>query len=71
MQDTPLARLRAVLAESGLSQNELARTLGRDERTIRRWLSEEAATPESVGRMLEKLERLDVDKERVTVVLRR
>lgn len=47
------ARLRAVLEAAGLSQRGAARDLGIDERTMRRYVAGDAATPRVVWLALE------------------
>ena len=47
--------LSALLAHSGLSAVELARVLGRDERSMRRWLSGQAPIPETLAQQIARL----------------
>ena len=62
------ATLSAVLTDSGLSAAEFARVVvGRDERTVRRWLSGETDIPESVGQWLA---RVQVEQNGRTVTIR-
>ena len=49
-----VAKLRAAIARSGLSNRQYAeRILARDERTVRRWLSGKQDIPHVVLRLLE------------------
>ena len=51
------ARLTALIAQSGLSAAAFARlVVGRDERTVRRWLSGDVAIPESAAGWMERVE---------------
>jgi hypothetical protein len=51
-----LRRLRELLEESELSIVEFARlVLGRDERTVRRWLSQEIAIPEQAATWMDRI----------------
>ena len=68
---TPRERLSALLTGSGLSVGRFARVLGVDERTLRRWLAADIAVPESRAAWLARVVRLDVTRDRVTVVLSR
>jgi transcriptional regulator with XRE-family HTH domain len=50
------AELRALLARLEMSQLALARLLGVDPRTVRRWVLDEANIPEPIARLLGALE---------------
>jgi DNA-binding transcriptional regulator YiaG len=53
MQDASQERLSALVAASGLSISEFARTVvGRDVRTVRRWLNGETEIPDSAAEWL-------------------
>jgi DNA-binding transcriptional regulator YiaG len=53
MQDASQDRLSALVAASGLSIAAFARlVVGRDERTVRRWLRGEIEVPDSAARWL-------------------
>ena len=66
------APLSALIAGSGLSIAEFARVVvGRDERTVRRWLTGEITIPESASAWLSRVVRVDATSGRVTVVLDR
>jgi len=58
--------LSALLTTSGLSQVELARVLGRDERTVRRWLGGQMPIPQSVADWLDRMA-VEVEPEAVTL----
>jgi hypothetical protein len=59
--------LSALITASGLSIAEFARTvLGRDERTVRRWLTGEIDVPESAAVWLQKAA-VEVNSRTVTV----
>lgn len=50
------ADLRALIASTGISAQAFARdVVGRDPRTVRRWLSGEAEIPDAASRWLERL----------------
>lgn len=67
-----IAPLSAIIAESGLSIAEFARVVvGRDERTVRRWLTGEITIPESASAWLARVVRVDATSGRVTLVLDR
>lgn len=67
MTDPVRGRLSALIASSGLSIAEFARTvLGRDERTLRRWLTGEINIPESAAVWLQKVA-VDVTARTVTL----
>ena len=68
--DPARARLSTLLTDSGLPAAELARVLGRDPRTVRRWMSGEMPIPEAVGEMLAR-STLAVNTAAVTVTYRR
>ncbi len=60
--------LSAILTQTGLSQVELAEALGRDERTMRRWMARDIEVPESVRQLLRRLTVTVTDSEiRLTV----
>ena len=64
---TPLARLSALLTESGLSQQAFARlVLGRDARSLRRYLGGEPI-PETLAAWLRRVEKIEVQPDRVLV----
>lgn len=72
MRDQDSAPLSALIAGSGLSIAEFARVVvGRDERTVRRWLTGEIAIPVSASSWLARVVRVDATSGRVTVVLDR
>ena len=62
--------LRALLESTGLSQVALARALGRDPRALRRWLTGEPIPP-TLAHQLDRLVRIDVTPQRITIVLER
>ncbi len=63
-------RLSALLTASGLSAAELARVLGRDERTMRKWLSGQMVIPGAVASMLARAG-IDVHPAHVVITLAR
>jgi len=68
-EPTPLARLSALIAESGLSQQAFAGlVLGRDSRSLRRYLAGEPI-PETLAAWLARVERVDVQPDRVRIVV--
>jgi len=68
----PSTVLSRLVDHSGLSIAEFARVVvGRDERTVRRWLSGEILIPESAASWLARVVRVDATSGRVTVVLDR
>jgi len=67
----PRATLSALIEASSLSIAEFARiVLGRDERTVRRWLTGEIAIPESATTWLRRIA-LEVHSKTVTVRVQR
>lgn len=65
--------LRAAIEASGLSARRFAvEVMGRDERTVRRWLSGETEIPDSAAQWLLRIERVFTDRDgsRLTVRLR-
>jgi len=64
------ARLSGLLTDHGLSVGQLARALGRDERALRRWLAGDDP-PDTLAHWLASVVRIDVTRDRVTVVLAR
>ena len=71
IDDDALSRLSFLLTDSGLSIVEFARLLGRDERTVRRWLSREMPIPGAVSAMLHRVQRIDVTPKKITIILER
>lgn len=72
-EDDAAARgiLSALIDESGLSIAEFARVvLGRDERTVRRWLAGHPI-PESHGAWLDRVEDVETRRGRIVVSLTR
>ena len=63
--------LSRVLTSSGLSIVEFARVVGRDERTVRRWLSREMPIPGAVSAMLARVQRIDATTKKITITLER
>jgi hypothetical protein len=57
--------LADLLATSGLTPTELSRVLGRDDRTMRRWLSGEQDVPDTLARQVARLRVTAVDPEGV------
>lgn len=71
MPSDPRLRLAAVLAASGLTVTRFAAdVLGRDRRTLSRWLAGETI-PESVADWLARVVRIEVTRGRVVVVVDR
>jgi len=71
MSDTARALLSAMVTASGLSVAEFARmVMGRDERTVRRWLSGEIEIPDGAVRWLERAD-VSATSKRVTITVRR
>ncbi len=71
-EPTALPLLSALVTESGLGVVEFARVvIGRDERTVRRWLSGEITIPGSASDWLARVVRIDTTGPRVTVTLER
>ena len=67
-----LALLSCAIEDSGLSIAEFARVVvGRDERTVRRWLAREVGIPDSVHQWLDRLADVDVRDGDVHLTLRR
>ncbi len=64
-------RLSTLLSDSGLSIGQLARALGRDERSMRRWLGADQAIPETLADLLARVVRIEVTAQRVTLVVER
>lgn len=57
--------LRSFLATSGLTPTELSRVLGRDDRTMRRWLAGEQEVPDTLAQQVARLRVTAVDPEGV------
>ena len=57
--------LRQFLATSGLTPTELSRVLGRDDRTMRRWLAGEQDVPDTLAQQVARLRVTAVDPEGV------
>jgi hypothetical protein len=57
--------LRRFLATSGLTPTELSRVLGRDDRTMRRWLAGEQEVPDTLAQQVARLRVTAVDPEGV------
>ena len=71
MRDGDATRLGAIVAESGLSQTEFAHAvLGRDPRSLRRYLAGDIIPP-TLAAWIASVERVEVTRGRVTVVVRR
>lgn len=71
MPDATLTRLRALVSESGLSQAEFAtRVLGRDPRSLRRYLAGDVIPPTLVA-WIDATERIESTRGRVTVTVLR
>ncbi len=68
--DRDYDRLIALLAESGLTQVALARALGRDERSMRRWLAGEPM-PATLSQQLHKIVRISSTASKVTILIER
>jgi transcriptional regulator with XRE-family HTH domain len=64
---SPVARLRELLAESGLSQVQLAKVLGYDPRSMRRWLAG-GETPNTLTVQLARIIRIEATRTRIRVV---
>ena len=71
IDDDALSRLSLLLTDSGLSIVEFARALGRDERTVRRWLTREMPIPGAVSAMLHRVQAVDVTTKKITITLER
>jgi hypothetical protein len=70
MTPDPRATLSTLIAASGLSISAWARdVLGRDVRTVRRWLSGETEIPDSVGQWLARVESVTRSASRVRVTV--
>jgi len=68
---TPHAKLSALVADSGLSLTEFAeRVLGRDPRSLRRYLAGEVIPP-TLAEWLVAVRRIEVTRDRVVVTLDR
>lgn len=65
-----LDRLREILAESGLSQVQLAKALGYDPRSMRRWLAG-GDMPKTLTTQLDRIVRIETTRDRITLVLSR
>lgn len=63
--------LRAFVAESGLTPTELARVLGRDDRTMRRWLAGDQDVPDTLAQQVARLRVTRVDAKTVTLEYQR
>lgn len=57
--------LRQFVATSGLTPTELSRVLGRDDRTMRRWLAGEQDVPDTLAQQVARLRVTAVDPEGV------
>lgn len=65
------ADLRALIASTGMSAQQFARdVLGRDPRTLRRWLSGETVIPDAAADWLERIERVQAQRLAITIRLR-
>lgn len=67
----PLTTLSALLTDSGLSIVEMAGVLGRDERTVRRWLGGEMAIPGAAADQIQRLRITGLTKGAVRLEYRR
>lgn len=67
----PLTTLSALLEDSGLSIVEMAGVLGRDERTLRRWLAQEMPIPDSTGDQLQRLRITGITRTTIKLEYRR
>lgn len=68
---TPHAKISALVADSGLSLTEFAeRVLGRDPRSLRRYMAGDVIPPTLAAWVLA-VRRIEVTRDRVTVVLDR
>ncbi|WP_353267031.1 helix-turn-helix transcriptional regulator [Gemmatimonas sp.] len=67
----PTDMLRTFVAASGLTPTEMARVLGRDDRTMRRWLSGEQEVPDTLAQQIARLRVTAVDDEGVHLVYQR
>jgi hypothetical protein len=63
--------LRRLVFASGLTPTELSRVLGRDDRTMRRWLSGEQEVPDTLAQQVARLRVTAVDDEGVHLTYRR
>ena len=63
--------LRAWVADSGITAAECARVLGRDERTMRRWLAGAQDVPDTLAQQVARLRVTAVDDEGVHLTYRR
>ena len=63
--------LRQFVATSGLTPTEASRVLGRDDRTMRRWLSGEQDVPDTLAQQVARLRVTAVDPEGVHLTYRR
>ena len=63
--------LRQFVAASGLTPTEASRVLGRDDRTMRRWLSGEQDVPDTLAQQVARLRVTAVDPEGVHLTYRR
>lgn len=72
LRDDPArARLSTLLTDSTLSVGQFARAIGRDERSVRRWLAGQQSLPETLAEWLASVVRVEVTAERVGLVVRR
>lgn len=69
--DSTINALSLLLTDSGLSQAELGAVLGRDERTVGRWLSGQFAIPGSVADQIARLRISEVTRDTVWLAYRR
>lgn len=63
--------LRRLVVASGITPTELSRVLGRDDRTMRRWLSGEQEVPDTLAQQVARLRVTAVDDEGVHLTYRR
>lgn len=71
MNTEPLARLSALVAESGLTHQDFSRlVLGRDPRSLRRYLAGDVIPP-TLAEWLASVVRIEVTRDRVTVIVSR
>ena len=65
------AALAALVSASGLTATEVARALGRDPRTFRRWLSGQQEIPQTLAEQVERLRVSEVTRDTVWLAWRR
>jgi hypothetical protein len=68
---SPTEALRQFVTASGLTPTELSRVLGRDDRTMRRWLSGEQDVPDTLAAQLGRLRVTEVTRDTVWLAYRR